>query len=128
MLKKILAEKHDKKEKHQWGKGTIVLTSMEEFDKIFDSFEGQMVSPGGAAARLGVTRSFIHHLEKEGIIRAYRILHDVIDWDEMPLWGKMLVFPRDVYIYIPNEDIERVKKEMIEKAEAKLKRLKNLNK
>lgn len=124
MLKRILTKINDKQERQSWGKGTIVLASMEEFEKIFDSFKGQMVSPGNAAERLGVTRSYIHLLEKEGAIRAYRILHDDIDWDKMPLWAKLIVSPRDVYIYIPDEDIVRVRKEMIKKAEAKIKRLK----
>ncbi len=123
MLKKTLTKIAESKERKNWGKGTIVCTQ-EEFEKVFDEFKGQMVSPGGAAGALGVSRAYIHQLEKEGKIRAYRIAHDDIDWDRLPLWLKMMVAPRDVYIYIPDEDIERIKKGMIEKAETKLKKLK----
>lgn len=123
MLKKILTKAGEKQEKKQRGKGTIVLNSMAEFDKIFDEFKAQMVSPGGAAGKLGVSRAYIHQLEREGKIRAYRIWHDDIQWDSMPLWMKMIVTPKDVYIFIPIEDIEKVRKEMIVKAKDKIKKL-----
>lgn len=86
------------------------MNSMKEFDKIFDQFEGQMSSPGGAAGMLGVSRAYIHQLEKEGKIRAYRIWHDDLQWDSMPLWLKLQVAKKDMYIYIPNEDIKKIKK------------------
>ena len=124
MLKKIITKMNVRKEKKQWGKGTIVLNSMEEFDKIFDQFKGRMLSPGGAAGSLGVSRAYIHQLEREGKIRAYRIWHEDIGWDGLPLRWKPFIAAKDVYIYIPEEDIEKVRKEMIKKAEEKIKKLK----
>lgn len=124
MLKKIVTKINGRQEKKNWGKGTIVLDSMEKFEEIFDKFKGQMVSPGGAAGALGVSRAYIHQLEKEGKIRAYRIWHEDIEWDSLPVWMKLMVAKKDVYIYIPDEDIKRIKKEMIKKAEAKIKKLK----
>jgi len=124
MLKKIITKMNVRQEKKQWGKGTIVLNSMKEFDKIFDQFKGQMLSPGGAAGKLGVSRAYIHQLEKEGKIRAYRIWHEDIGWDDLPLRWKPFIATKDVYIYIPEEDIEKVRKEMIKKAEEKIKKLK----
>lgn len=128
MLKKGMTKISVLRERKNIGKGSIVLNSMEEFDTVFDNFKGQMVSPGGAAARLGVSRSFIHHLEKEGKIRAYRIGCDDIQWDKMPLWAKLLVSPRDVYIYIPDEDIEKVRQQMLKKAEDRINELKGFKK
>ena len=97
---------------------------MKEFDEIFDKFKGQMISPGGASGMLRVSRAYIHQLEKEGKIRAYRIWHENVNWDDLPLKWRLFTKVTDVYIYIPIVDIEKVKKEMIEKAEAKLKKLK----
>lgn len=124
MLKKIKDTLDEKREKKNWGKGTIVVESMAKFDKIFDQFKGKMISPGGAADRLGTSRAYVHQLEKEGKIRAYRIRHDDIEWNDLPLWAKVMVAKKDVYIYIPDEDIEKIKKEMIKKAEARIKKLK----
>ena len=124
MLKKIIKKTDEIQEKKQWGKGTIVLNSMEEFDEIFDKFKGQMSSPGGAAGMLGVSRSYIHQLEKEGKIRVYRIWTEDVSWDELPLKWRLFTKVKDVYIYIPDEDIEKIRKEMIKKAEAKIKKLK----
>ena len=111
-------------EKKNWGKGTIEVKSMTEFEKIFKQFDGQMTSPGGAAGTLGVSRAYIHQLEKAGKIRAYRIWNEDIHWDSLPLWAKVMLTKKDVYIYIPDEDIAKIKKEMINKTEAKLKKLK----
>jgi hypothetical protein len=126
MLKKIKTRQDEKREKKNWGKGTVVFDKMKDFDKIFDEFsdKGGMVSPGKAAAMLSVSRDYVHQLEKEGKIRAYRIWHDDLDWDRLPLWAKIMVAKKDVYIYIPVADIEIIKKEMIKKTEAKLKKLK----
>jgi hypothetical protein len=123
MLKKIIKHVNESEEKKQWGMGTIVLKSMEDFDKIFDEFKEGMVSPGGAAGMLGVSRAYIHQLEKEGKIRAYRIWNEDVDWDKLPLKWRLFVKVKDVYIYIPVEDLQKVKKEMIKKAKDKLKRL-----
>jgi hypothetical protein len=107
------------------GNGTIVVETMEAFNEILDKFNGQMVSPGGAAQILGVSRAYIHQLEKDKKIRVYRISDDKVNWDVLPVWARLLMPKRSDYIYIPCEDIERVKTEMIEKAEARLKKLRS---
>ena len=73
---------------------------------------------------LGVSRAYIHNLEKDGKIRAYRLFKDDIHWDNYPLWMKLSVAPKDEFIYIPVEDIEKIRKEMIMRAEKKIKKLK----
>lgn len=124
MIKKIIRKMNEKQERKNWGKGTIVCNSMQEFDKYFDEFKAQMSSPGAAASRLGVSRAYINQLEKEGRIRAYRIWNEDIHWDNLPLRWKPFIAVKDVYIYIPDEDIERIRAELIKKAENKLKKLK----
>ncbi len=105
--------------------GTILVNTMDELSKILDAFDHQMISPGGAAQFLGVSRAYIHQLEKEKKIRAYRILDEHIKWDSLPSWARLLAVKRAAYIYIPMEDLKEVKREMIEKAEARLKKLKS---
>ena len=109
------------------GKGTIRVDSVKKLSKILDEYKvkGGCVSPGGAAARLGVSRQYIAHLEKTGKIRAFRIPYKNIRWDDLPLWQRMITVQRSEYIYIPSEDIEKLRKEMLEKAEEKVKKLKD---
>lgn len=40
--------------------------------EIFEKFDGQLVSPGGAAALLGLSRKTIHTLGEQGKLRVYR--------------------------------------------------------
>lgn len=39
---------------------------------LFDRYEGRLVSPGGAAGLLGLSRQTIHTLCKRGELRAFR--------------------------------------------------------
>ena len=124
-MKKRLADKlHEKEEKKNWGKGTTVLNSWKEFEKIEDQFDGKLISPGGAAGRLSVSRAYIHQLEKDGKLRVYRILANDIVWKDIPFWVRWMVPQKEVYIFIPNEDIERIREEMLKNAEEKIKKLK----
>lgn len=45
--------------------------------ELFEKFNAQMVSPGGAAALLGLSRKTIHTLGEQGKIRVYRSADDV---------------------------------------------------
>lgn len=65
---------------------------------LFEEFNGQMVSPGGAAALLGVSRSTIATLSKRGRIRVYRSTDDV--GGRFVTWG-----PK--WVYIPLIDLKR---------------------
>lgn len=44
--------------------------------ELFEKFNAQMVSPGGAAALLGLSRKTIHTLGEQGKIRVYRSADD----------------------------------------------------
>lgn len=45
--------------------------------ELFEKFNAQMVSPGGAAALLGLSRKTIHTLGEQGKIRVHRSADDV---------------------------------------------------
>jgi hypothetical protein len=129
MVKKIsqkwqekVQERADKEEHKNWGKGTIVFNSWKEFEKKVKHDKG-LISPGGAASMLGVSRSYISQLEKDGKITVYRIWEEDIDWNSLPFWIKAIVPKREIYGFITAEEVERVRSEMIKKAEDKIKRL-----
>ena len=60
---------------------------------LFDKHAGRLVSPGGAAALLGVSRQTIHTLLKRGELSAFR--SDDEAYRDMPKW-----------VYIPLDDVE----------------------
>ena|SRR5690242_4098580 len=124
MKKARLADKlHEKKEKENWGKGTTVLNSWKEFEKIEEQFSGKLISPGGAAAKLSVSRAYINQLEKDGKLRVYRIMADDIVWKDIPFWVRWMVPQKEVYIFIPDDDVEKVHGEMLKQAKARIKKL-----
>ncbi len=59
---------------------------------LFGKYGGRLVSPGGAAALLGVSRQTIHTLLKRGELRAFR--SDEEASRDLPKW-----------VYIPLDDI-----------------------
>ena len=61
---------------------------------LFDKYRGRLVSPGGAAALLGLSRQTIHTLCKRGELRAFRS-------DELDELAKHT--PK--WVYIPLDDI-----------------------
>ena len=61
--------------------------------RLFEEFGGRMVSPGGAAALLGLSRQTIHTLCKRDELRAFR--SDEEASGDLPKW-----------VYIPLDDIE----------------------
>src|SRR3954466_427769 len=63
----------------------------EKLAQLFDRFNAQVVSPGGAAAILGASRKTVHTLCKRGVMRAFRS-------DDDDQWGPFKVGPRWVYI------------------------------
>ena len=70
----------------------------EKLAALFDRFEGRLISPGGAAAMLGVSRKTIHTLCKRGVLRAFAS-------DDEDQWGPIKFGPR--WVYIPIADIKR---------------------
>jgi hypothetical protein len=90
--------------KKEGGKGTIWI-SYDEFGKVAEYFEGGLVSPGGAADMLGVSRAMIHQLERDGKIRAYRIIVDEKGWEHEPWHVKLLMSKKGQYIWVPIVDL-----------------------
>lgn len=70
-----------------------------ELQELFERFDGQLVSPGGAAALLGVSRKTVHTLGKRGRLR-------VFEGPEVRYVGGLVTEgPR--WVYIPLEDVAR---------------------
>jgi hypothetical protein len=111
-LKKFIDSLEMRRAKKEGGTGTIWLKSMQEFHDVCDYFEGAVLSPGGAAGELGVSRAMIHLLEKEGKIRAYRFIPPDDELDDEPYWVRVLFGVKRPYIWIPIEDIVRYAKEV----------------
>jgi excisionase family DNA binding protein len=65
--------------------------------ELFERFDGRLVSPGGAAALLGISRSTIRTLEKRGRLRVYRSAEDA---------GGRMRKEGPKWVYIPLEDVE----------------------
>jgi excisionase family DNA binding protein len=82
--------------------GAVAEPSRDEGDpelrRLFERFNGQLVSPGGAAALLGVSRSTVATLTKRGKLRAFR--SDGDDRGRLVNWGPKWVF-------IPLIDLKR---------------------
>jgi hypothetical protein len=75
-----------------------------ELQELFQRFQGQLVSPGGAAALLGLSRKTIHTLGKRERIRVFEgptIRH-----------AKGLVTEGPRWVYIPLEDLARYANEV----------------
>jgi hypothetical protein len=123
-IQERVQRKHDEEQKKEWGKGTVVFDSWDEFNEKIAMHSGGIVSPGGAASALGVSRAYLSQLEKEGKITVYRIWHTDIDWDTVPFWLKAMIPKKEIYGFITREEVERVREQMIQKAEEKIKKLK----
>lgn len=61
---------------------------------LFEKYGGRLVSPGGAAALLGLKRQTIHTLCKRGELRAFRSDEHADNTRYVPKW-----------VYIPLDDI-----------------------
>ena len=86
-----------------YGKRTIVCNSWEEFDEAIKDIECGLVSPGGT----GLPRSYVQELEKQGLIRVIRVIVD--SKEQPPVLLRFLYSPKDEYVYIPVDDIKKVK-------------------
>lgn len=65
--------------------------------ELFEEFDAQLVSPGGAAALLGLSRKTIHTLGKNGDLRVFRSTDDEK--------GKLGVNYGPKWVYIPLDDV-----------------------
>ena len=70
---------------------------------LFEEFDGRLISPGGAAALLGVSRQTIHTLGKRGRIRMFRSAED--EKGRLVNWG-----PK--WVLIPLDDLEAYAEEV----------------
>lgn len=70
---------------------------------LFEEFDGRLVSPGGAAALLGVSRSTIRTLEQRGELRAFRSEEDA---------GGRFFKAGPKWVLIPLEDVETYAKKV----------------
>src|SRR2546429_2917233 len=67
-----------------------------ELHALFERFNAQVVSPGGAAALLGLSRKTIHTLGERKRIRIFRSSQKDGGWGNEPRW-----------VYIPTIDLAR---------------------
>lgn len=105
---------------YQGGRGTIWLKNFKELEKVVDWYKGGMVSPGGAASHLGVSRAMIHQLERDGKIRAYRFIAEDEDWGKLPFLIKLLFQRKSLVIYIPVADLNKYAEEVHKRGRAKV--------
>src|SRR4051794_4174310 len=68
-----------------------------ELHRLFEQFDGRLISPGGAAALLGVSRKTVHTLGKRGRLRVFT------GPEEKLAKGMLSAGPR--WVYIPLEDV-----------------------
>ncbi len=84
-MKKRLADIfYERAETKNYGKETIVCNSWEEFDEAIKDIKCGLVSPGGT----GLPRSYVQRLEKEGLIRVFRVIVD--SKEPLPIMFKFL--------------------------------------
>ena len=105
------------------GQGTIWLKNFEELEKIAEWYKGGMLSPGGAASHLGVSRAMIHQLERDGKIRAYRYIAEDKDWENLPFYLKLLIERKSQAIYIPIVDLDKYAEDVHKRGRARTKKL-----
>src|SRR4051794_11317656 len=73
---------------------------------LFDRFGGRLISPGGAAAMLGMSRQRVHTLIEGGRLRCYR------SEEEHENWGPITVWRGASWAYVPLDDVEKVAQEL----------------
>jgi hypothetical protein len=106
-LKEFVSGLDSRKEKKEIEQGTIWLKSFDEYEKISEFFDHRLVKPFHAAKMLGVTKTQINRLEKEGTLRTYRMAFTDDVWKTVPGSLKLLITRSDVYIWIPLQDVEK---------------------
>jgi hypothetical protein len=68
-----------------------------DLHRLFEEFDGRLVSPGGAASLLGVSRKTVHTLTRRGRLRSF-------SGPEIKRVGGLVTEgPR--WVYIPLEDV-----------------------
>ena len=115
------------------GKGTVWLESWEEYEKVVEACKGDLLSPGGASARVCISRARVHQLETEGKITVYRMKSEHLDITEehikeeiesLPFWIRpflALKKPKPKLGYIVLVDMDSLERYM--KSQGRGKRL-----
>jgi hypothetical protein len=75
--------------------------------EVFEQFDGQLVSPGGAAALLGVSRSTVATLITREKLRVFKSSEED-SWKRGPISFK----PGPRWVYIPLIDVKRYAEEV----------------
>lgn len=70
---------------------------------LFDRFGGRLISPGGAAAMLGLSRQRVHQLIEDGSLRCYR------SGDVEERFGPFRMTGGVRWAYVPLEDVEKLR-------------------
>lgn len=74
--------------------------------RLFDEFGGRLISPGGAASMLGVSRQRLYELIDLGRLRCFRTD------DVRAKWGPFTLNEGPKWAYIPLDDIEHLAAEL----------------
>jgi hypothetical protein len=78
-----------------------------ELHALFEKFDGQLVSPGGAAHLLGVSRSTVATLTRRKKLRAFRSAKE-----EVTKHGPVTIKPGPSWVFIPLIDVKRYAEEV----------------
>lgn len=128
--------KRELEQEGEGGKGTIWLESWKDYEKVADKYKGNLLSPGGASAEVGISRARVHQLEAEGRITVYRIRAEDLDVTEediredlkiLPVWLRPLIAfkkPKPTKGYIVLVEMDSLERYM--KSQGRGKRLENI--
>lgn len=80
--------------------------SDEAMADLFAEFDGRLISPGGAAQMMGVSRQYVHKVIEQGRLRCFR------SEEEHKRFGFIVSGPSARWAYIPLEDVYRLADEL----------------
>ena len=128
--------KKELEQEGEGGKGTIWLESWKDYEKVATKLKGNLLSPGGASAEVGISRARVHQLEAEGRITVYRIRSEDLNITEedikedlklLPVWLRPLVAfkkPKPTQGYVVLVDMDSLERYM--KSQGRGKKLENI--
>lgn len=92
------------------GLGTVWLSSWDDFKKVAEELDGDLLSPGNASQAVGVTRARVHQLEAEAKIRVFRIKNDkpFFEEDEIKAVRKLVPFWARPFINLKTKGVDYV--------------------
>lgn len=70
---------------------------------LFDEFDGRLISPGGVAAMLGLSRQRVHQLIEDGQLRCFR------SENVEQKFGPFKATGGTRWAYVPLEDVKAIK-------------------